>query len=90
MGNIDDSILKEEIRLLLPYADSLLAPILKNKLTANKRRSRLKARSSAKKERSIFMSKIRAREDISLHKKTVLADGRGGNPRSSFKKGRKI
>lgn len=48
MGNIDDIILDEEIRLLLPYADSLLAPILKNELTQKKCRSKLKVKSSTK------------------------------------------
>ena len=57
-GNLDNVILKEEIRLLLPYADILLKPLLKNKLTKQKESSKLKLRSSAKKrERSIFLRK---------------------------------
>lgn len=43
LGNIDDIILKDEIRLLLPYADCLLGPILKNKLTKKSRSSKLKS-----------------------------------------------
>ncbi len=42
MGNIDNIVLKDEIRLLLPYADSLLAPVLKKKLTKKSRSSKLR------------------------------------------------
>ena len=42
IGNIDDIILMEEIRLLLPHADNLLAPILKKKLTKMSSRSKLR------------------------------------------------
>lgn len=42
LGNIDDIILKDEIRLLLPHADCLLAPVLKKKLTKKSSRSKLR------------------------------------------------
>lgn len=36
-GNIDNIVLQEEIRLLMPYADELLGPILKQEKAKEKK-----------------------------------------------------
>ena len=36
-GNIDDCVLPEEIKLLMPYADELLGPILKQEKAKEKK-----------------------------------------------------
>jgi hypothetical protein len=49
IGDIDGFVLNEEVSLLLPYADKLLAPIIKKELTKKSTRSKVRIGPSAKK-----------------------------------------
>ena len=49
IGDIDGFVLDEEVSLLLPYADKLLAHIIKKELTKKPRRSKVRIGPSAKK-----------------------------------------
>jgi hypothetical protein len=57
MGDINTSVLEEEISLLLPYADKLFESIFKKKLTKKSKRSKLATGSSASKHSPFLLPK---------------------------------